>query len=74
MVSALKQFIQTPNAGDMASALVVAHFTGEKVEVIGEEEKRRSNLLAIGSIFIGPTRSGFILTARLMCRARTVYD
>ncbi len=50
MVIALKQFTKYPNAGDKASAAIVAHLTGESVRVLGEEEYALPNLLAIGSI------------------------
>ena len=50
MVIALKQFTKFPNAGDQASAAIVAHLAGETVTVIGGDESAQPNLLAIGSI------------------------
>jgi pyruvyltransferase len=50
MVIALKQFTKYPNAGDHASAAIVAHLAGENVKVIGGEASAQPNLLAIGSI------------------------
>jgi pyruvyltransferase len=50
MVIALKQFTKYPNAGDQASAAIVAHLTGEHVRVIGGDASARPNLIAIGSI------------------------
>jgi pyruvyltransferase len=46
----LKQFLATPNAGDVASRPIVSYVASRPVEVIGEAASEASNLLAIGSI------------------------
>ncbi len=46
----LKQFSITPNAGDVASAAIVAYASSISVEVIGETPTESRNLIAIGSI------------------------
>ncbi len=50
MKLALKQFSRVPNAGDAASALIVAALTGREVDAIGEAPSTRPNLLGVGSI------------------------
>jgi pyruvyltransferase len=56
----LKQFSQTANAGDQASALVVAHVASQPVEVIGEAAPGVRNLIAIGSILHWADRDSII--------------
>lgn len=46
----LKQFVSTPNAGDLASAIIVSHVASCDVEVVGEAAAEAPNLIAIGSI------------------------
>lgn len=46
----LKQFLRTPNAGDVASGSIVAYVSSRPVEVIGEGAVETPNLIAIGSI------------------------
>src|SRR5260370_21189020 len=46
----LKQFSETSNAGDQASAPIVSYLSSRPVEVIGESAPGAPNLIAIGSI------------------------
>jgi pyruvyltransferase len=46
----IKQFSQTPNAGDCASAPIVSYVSSSAVEVIGEAPADGPNLIAMGSI------------------------
>jgi pyruvyltransferase len=50
MTVELKQFTKYPNAGDVASEVVVSRVTEHAVRVIGEGNASSPNLIAIGSI------------------------
>jgi pyruvyltransferase len=72
MAIVLKQFTRVPNAGDKASAAIVAHLTGESVTVVGEEESALPNLLAIGSILHWSDSSSVIWGTGLISAERNV--
>jgi pyruvyltransferase len=50
IVILIKQFSQTPNAGDLASAPIVSYVSSNPVEVMGDGPAEGPNLIAIGSI------------------------
>src|SRR6202011_1044978 len=46
----LKQFTETPNAGDAIGAAIVKAVTGRRVCIVGEAPQPGPNLIGIGSI------------------------
>src|SRR4051812_35852113 len=50
MTVVLKQYTEVPNAGDVASKVIVESFSGHKAHIVGEGICGLPNLIAIGSI------------------------
>jgi hypothetical protein len=46
----LKQFTEQPNAGDVASSVIVSRIINDQIHIIGETPFAKPNLIAIGSI------------------------
>ncbi len=68
----LKQFTDQPNAGDVASAIIVSELGNTQVNVVGEEPCGVPNLIAIGSILHWSDADSIIWGAGLIREALPV--